>query len=246
MSVHALDWQAVLTGQPASWLWSGLSLTASLTVWSGVLATLLAMLLLALRLSSLHLLQRCSAAYVTLFRNTPLAIQLLFWYFGGLHALPQDWRDWLNDEHVLGALHFPSAEVLVAVWSLSLFTAAFLCEEMRAGVRSLPAGQMEAARSQGFSHWQSLRLVILPQALRQAWQPLIGQYLNLMKNSPLTMSIAVGELMYQTNQVESYNLHAIEAYAVAAVLYLLLGLVLSILLQGVGKVLWRKGGLDAR
>ena len=86
----------------------------------------------------------------------------------------------------------------------------------------------------------------MPQALRYAWQPLIGQYLSLMKNSPLTMSIAVTELLYQTNQIESFNLHAIEAYAVATLLYLLLGLLLSLALQQLGKGMFVSGDLHVK
>jgi polar amino acid transport system permease protein len=241
MSAYRLDWSAVLSGQPLIWLESGLRLTVNLFVWSSLLATLIAILLLALRLTPSRSLQGLSAAYVTLFRNTPLAVQLLFWYFGGLQLLPQPVHDWLNNAHSLGGVRFPSTETLVGIWSLGLFTAAFLTEEMRAGVRAVASGQVEAARSQGFSHWQSLRLIVLPQALRHAWQPLIGQYLNLMKNSPLTMSIAVTELLYQTNQIESYNLHAIEAYAVATVIYLTLGLVISLLLQRLGWLMFTPG-----
>lgn len=245
MSAIRLDWSAVLSGQPLSWVESGLWLTINLTLWASVLATAIALLLLALRLTPSRIAQGLSAAYVTLFRNTPLAVQLLFWYFGALPLLPQAWRDWLNGAHSLGMWHFPATETLVGIWSLALFGAAFLSEEMRAGVRAVAAGQREAARSQGFSHWQSLHLIILPQAFRNAWQPLIGQYLNLMKNSPLTMSIAVTELLYQTNQIESLNLHAIEAYMVATGLYLALGLVISLLLQRLGVVLFASGGRHA-
>lgn len=242
MSGLSLDWSAVLSGQPRQWLIAGLWGTIGLTFWASLLATLLAVLLLALRLSRHRPARLAAAGYVTLFRNTPLAVQLLFWYFGGLQCLPQAVRDGLSDGPTVLGVAVPSTEMLVGVWSLGLFAAAFLAEDLRAGVRAVPAGQMEAALSQGFSRWQSLRLVILPQALAHAWQPLIGQYLNLMKNSPLTMSIAVAELMYKTSQIESYNLHGIEAYAVASVLYLAIGLVMSLLLARLGRVLFRHGG----
>jgi len=234
MSGYVMDWSAVLSGQPLKWLLQGLWVTSELTLLASGLATLLALLLLAMRLAPNRGLQALSAAYVSLFRNTPLAVQLLFWYFGGSLWLPGTWRVWLNASHSLGGVNFPSMELLVGVWSLGLFSAAFITEELRAGVRALDPGQREAATSQGFSQWQSLRLVVLPQALRYAWQPLIGQYLNLLKNSPLTMSIAVAELMYQTNQIESFNFHAIEAYAVASLIYLALGLLISTLLTRFG------------
>lgn len=242
MSGYTLDWSAVLSGEPRQWLISGLWGTIGLTCWASLFATVLAVLLLAMRLSRHRPVRLAAAGYVTLFRNTPLAVQLLFWYFGGLQCLPQPVRDWLSDGPTVLGVTVPSTEMLVGVWSLGLFTAAFLAEDLRAGVRAVPAGQMEAALSQGFGRWQSLRLVVLPQALAHAWQPLIGQYLNLMKNSPLTMSIAVTELMYKTSQIESYNLHGIEAYAVASALYLAIGLVMSLLLARLGRVLFQHGG----
>ena len=230
MGGYHFDWSAVLSGQPLDWLLHGMGVTLELTLLAGVMATLLALVLLSLRLAGPRPLQWIGAGYITLFRNTPLAVQLLFWYFGGVVWLPESARNWLNAGHQLFGIGFPSTELLVGIWSMGLFTAAFLAEELRAGVRAVPQGQLEAARSQGFSQWQSLRLVILPQALAHAWQPLVGQYLNLLKNSPLAMSIAVTEIMYQTSQIESFNFHGIEAYAVASVIYLLLGVVLSAVL----------------
>ena len=246
MSALHLDWQAVLTGQPAHWLLSGLGMTLSLTLWGGLLAMVIATLLLALRLSGTRWLSLPAQIYVLAFRNTPLAVQLLAWYFGGLSCLPDNWREWLNNEPHLGPLALPTPEVLVGIWALGLFSAAFLAEDLRAGVGGVPKGQLEAARSQGFSYVQALRYVVLPQALRHAWQPLIGQWLNLMKNSSLTMSIAVAELMYQTNQVESFNLHSIESYAVASAIYLLLGVGMSLLLQTCGQRLFAERTTHAR
>ncbi len=245
MSTLHLDWQAVLSGEPARWLLSGLGMTISLTLWGGLLACAIAALLLGMRLSGKRWLSWPAQAYVMVFRNTPLAVQLLAWYFGGLSCLPGSWREWLNNEPHLGPLALPGPEALVGVWALGLFTAAFLAEDLRAGVGGVPRGQLEAARSQGFSYAQSLRYIVLPQALRHAWQPLIGQWLNLMKNSSLTMSIAVAELMYQTNQVESFNLRAIESYAAASVIYLLLGVGLSLLLQVAGHRLFAERAVHA-
>ena len=234
MNGYQLDWLAVLTGEPRQWLLSGLVVTLLLSLTASLLATLLAAGLVALSLSPLRGFRWLAAGLVTLFRNTPLLVQLLFWYFGVLPLLPEPWREWLNLDHEWLGLNLLSAEFLAGVWGLGLFSAAFIAEEWQSGIRTLDRGQFEVSRSQGLSRWQSLRHVILPQALANSWQPLIGQYLNVMKNSTLAMSIAVAELCYQVNQVESFNLHAIEAYAIGAALYLLLGLVLSHLLSALG------------
>ncbi len=110
-----------------------------------------------------------------------------------------------------------------------LFTAAFLVEEIQAGLLAVPRGQVEAAQSQGFSQLAIFRWVLLPQGLQNAWQPVVGQYLNLMKLSSLATGIGLGELTYQTRQIESFNAHALEAFAVGSALYLLLGLLMSVL-----------------
>jgi len=80
-------------------------------------------------------------------------------------------------------------EFASAVIALTIYTSAFIAEDIRSGVRSIPKEQMEAARSSGFSYIRSMRYIILPQAVRLTIPPLINQFLNLMKNSSLAMTI---------------------------------------------------------
>ncbi|HAP81375.1 MAG TPA: hypothetical protein DCQ57_07340, partial [Enterobacteriaceae bacterium] len=117
-----------------------------------------------------------------------------------------------------------------SAWGLGVFTSAFLIEEIEAGLSAVPTGQREAALSQGFSTWSLFRFVLLPQGLANAWQPIVGQYLNLMKLSSLASGIGFAELTYQVRQIESYNAHALEAFAVGTVLYLLLGVAMGMAL----------------
>ena len=226
-----LDWAGVLTGQPLAWLISGFVTTLYVTLAASVLATLIALLMVALRLAPGPVGRGLVAAYVSVFRNTPLLVQLLFWYFAAWGALPQDWRFFIGDPHSWAILppniSWLTPEFLCTGWGLALFTAAFLVEELQAGLNSVPAGQTEAAVSQGFSRWQILRYVLLPQGLVNAWQPLIGQYLNLMKLSSLASGIGFAELTYQVSQIESYNAHALEGFAVGTLLYLVLGMAMG-------------------
>ncbi len=106
------------------------------------------------------------------------------------------------------------------MWGLGVFTSAFLVEEIASGLRAVSHGQREAALSQGFTPWQELRFILLPQGLGNARQPIVGQYLNLMKLSSLASGIGFAELTYQVRQIESYNAHALEAFAVGTALYL--------------------------
>ncbi|PDO88105.1 amino acid ABC transporter permease [Kosakonia pseudosacchari] len=232
MALH-LDWAGVLSGQPAQWITSGFLTTIWVTVAGTVLATVLTVLLLALRLAGGKAGRSVVAVWVSLFRNTPLLVQLLFWYFAAWNVLPLSFRQYVNDDHTFsilpGDVWWFTPEFLSSAWALGLFTAAFLVEEIQAGLHAVPRGQVEAAQSQGFGPLALFRWVLLPQGLQNAWQPVVGQYLNLMKLSSLATGIGLGELTYQTRQIESFNAHALEAFAIGSALYLLLGLVMSVL-----------------
>ena len=232
MGLH-LDWAGVLTGQPAQWITSGFLTTVWVILAGMALATLLTVLLLALRLAGGTVGRGAVAVWVSLFRNTPLLVQLLFWYFAAWNLLPQSFRQYVNDDHAFsilpGDVWWLTPEFLSSAWALGLFTAAFLVEEIQAGLLAVPRGQVEAAQSQGFSKLALFRWVLLPQGLHNAWQPVVGQYLNLMKLSSLATGIGFAELTYQTRQIESYNAHALEAFAIGSALYLALGLVMSLL-----------------
>lgn len=232
------DWAGVLTGQPLQWIISGFLTTLYVSIVGSLLATLLTVLLQALRLSSSRLARGAVAAFVSVFRNTPLLVQLLFWYFAAYGALPQSWRFYIGDNHPWatfpGNIAWLTPEFLCAAWGLALFTAAFLVEEVQAGLNSVPKGQTEAAISQGFSRKTLLLSILLPQALINAWQPITGQYLNLMKLSSLATGIGFSELTYQVSQIESYNAHAFEGFAVGTLLYLALGLILGWLMTAFG------------
>lgn len=225
------DWAGVLTGQPLQWIISGFLTTLYVSIAGSVLATLLVVLLIALRLSQSRLARGAVATFVSVFRNTPLLVQLLFWYFAAYGALPQSWRFYIGDTHAWavfpGNIAWLTPEFLCAAWGLGLFTAAFLVEEVQAGLNSVPKGQTEAAISQGFSRKTLLLSILLPQALTNAWQPITGQYLNLMKLSSLATGIGFSELTYQVSQIESYNAHAFEGFAVGTLLYLALGMILG-------------------
>lgn len=236
----AMDWAGVLTGLPLQWILSGFLTTLWVSVTGILLATLLAVLLLALRLSGNRQGQRLVAGWVSVFRNTPLLVQLMFWYFAGWNLLPRRFIDFVNAEHAWsilpGDVWWLTPEFICSAWGLAVFTSAFLVEEIASGLQAVSAGQREAALSQGFSGWVAFRYILLPQGLANAWQPVVGQYLNLMKLSSLTSGIGFAELTYQVRQIESYNAHALEAFAVGTALYLLTGIVLGIVLTRLGPV----------
>lgn len=232
--IAVLDWQGVFSGPPLQWMTSGFLTTLWVSIAGIALATLLAFLLLGLRLAGGHSGRALVACWVSLFRNTPLLVQLLFWYFAAWNLLPLTVRDFVNDEHgwsiLPGNVWWLTPEFLCAMWGLGVFTSAFLIEEIASGLRAIPDGQREAALTQGFTTPGLFRHILLPQGLANAWQPIVGQYLNLMKLSSLASGIGFAELTYQVRQIESYNAHALEAFAVGTVLYLLTGVIFGLLL----------------
>lgn len=233
-----IDWAGVLSGQPLRWIISGFLTTVWVTLAGIALATVLTLLMTGLRLAGGRAGRGVVAVWVSLLRNTPLLVQLLFWYFAAWSFLPQALRDFINDEHngsiLPGNVWWLTPEFLSAAWGLGLFTSAFLLEEIRSGLQAVPKGQTEAALAQGFSAWGLFRWILLPQGLVNAWQPMVGQYLNLMKLSSLATGIGFAELTYQVRQIESYNAHALEAFAVGTALYLLLGIIMGTLFTWFG------------
>lgn len=236
--MHTMDWQGVLSGQPLQWIISGFLTTLWVTVAGIVLATLLAILLISLRLTGNRFGIGVVNVWVSVFRNTPLLVQLMFWYFAAWNLLPRGVITFVNAEHgwsiLPGDVWWLTPEFICSAWGLGGFTSAFLVEEIASGLQAVSDGQREAAIAQGFSSWATLRHILLPQGLVNAWQPIVGQYLNLMKLSSLASGIGFAELTYQVRQVESYNAHALEAFAVGTALYLLTGIALGMLLTRLG------------
>lgn len=207
-----------------NWLWNGFLITLLISFWTIIIATLFGFILSAARDSSIAPIRWLAASYTSLFRNTPLLVQLFFWYFASGEILPQSVMMWLNTPHevsLLGiTLSWPSFEFLAGVIGLTFYSAPFIAEELRAGIQGVKQGQKYASLALGLTQWQSMRYVILPQAFRIALPPLLGQYMNVIKNSSLTMAIGVAELSYASRQVETESLRTFEAFGVATVLYI--------------------------
>ena len=119
--------------------------------------------------------------------------------------------------------------LVAGILILSLFGGAYLAELIRAGIESIPASQLESARAIGFTSWQTYRIVIVPQALRQILPPLTGQFASLIKDSSLLSIIAIGEFTLAAQQVNSATYRTLESYLPLALGYLALTLPISLL-----------------
>ncbi|HIJ95433.1 MAG TPA: amino acid ABC transporter permease [Desulfuromonadales bacterium] len=222
MLTYTFDWSIITSGKYFEWLLSGLIVTLKLSALSIVLAFILGLLIAVMRMSHNRVVRWIAHAYLEFFRNTPLLVQIFFWYFGSYKILPSVVNDWLNTN---------GFEFAAAATALTIYTSAFIAEDIRSGVLSIPKEQMEAARSAGFSYLRSMQYIILPQAVRITIPPLINQFLNLAKNSSLAMTIGVMEMTYQARQVESYTFKGFEAFTAATMVYLVLSIVITVLVN---------------
>ncbi len=210
----------LLHGRYHDWLLKGLLTTIQLSVIAFTLALVLGLLLAALRTVPFKPTQWFAAAYVEYHRNTPALVQLFFWYFAMPEVLPQPLKEWIYKQN---------AEFVFAVIALGLCVSAYIAEDIRSGMRSIPRQQHEAARAIGFSFAQSLAYIILPQAVRVALPSLINRALLTVKNSSLAMTVGVGELIYQARQVESMSFRTYEAFSFITLCYLVMTLSLMAL-----------------
>jgi general L-amino acid transport system permease protein len=294
--------------------WVGLLNTMLVAVLGIILATVLGFMIGLARLSSNWLVARLATVYIEIIRNVPLLLQILFWYFAVLQALPQP-RDsivfadlfylsnrgfsapepifqegfgwvllafigavaaaigiarWARRRReatgqpfhtalvVLGlvvglpllaflltgmplAFDHPEMgrfklqggmvmlpELVALVLALSIYTAAFIAETVRAGVLAVSHGQIEAAHALGLKHGQTLRFVVIPQALRVIIPPLTSQYLNLTKNSSLAVAIGYPDFVNVfTGIVLNQTGQAVEVIAITMAVYLTLSLLTS-------------------
>ena len=237
---YTFQWEKMFSGEPALWMWDGFVTTLQISTVALIFSMIMGVIICICRMTPFKPLQWFSLAYTEFFRNTPLLVQIFFWYNASHYVIPAGINEWLNDLYY----HFPgpfslfgveftgewvlfSSEFFYGVIALTVYTSAFIAEEIRAGIFSIPKNQLEASRAVGLSFLQGYRYVILPQALRIVIPPLISQALNLIKNSSLCMVIGVGEMMYQATQIESYYAIPFEAFSVALLIYMTISLIVS-------------------
>ena len=199
----------------------GLGITLKLFALSWVLAMALASLLMAVRSAAGPWAQRAVWLFVEYHRNVPGLVQIFVWYFGVPQLLPKVMQQWVNRH---------DGEFVLSCIALTLYAAAYMSEDLRSGLRSLPRGQADAARSLGMNYRQSLLYILLPQALRASLPPLVNQTLALFKATSLAMTVGVADLMHATRQIENETYRTFEIFLVASACYL----AISWLIMGAG------------
>ena len=161
--------------------------TIKLTAYSGVGALILGTVLAAMRLSPVPAMRFLGASYVNILRNTPLTLILLFCSFGLSQTLG------VTLANPRSPTSIADSNFRLAVLGLAVYTAAFVCESVRAGVNTVPVGQAEAARSLGLTFSQNMRIILLPQAFRAVIAPLGSVLIALTKNTTIASAIGVAE-----------------------------------------------------
>jgi len=227
----SFDFSILLSGRFHDMLVGGLWLSVQLLAVTLALALPLAVGIALMRLSGVRVLQAFAWTFVEAIRNVPLLAHMLFWYFGAPELLPEDTRTWLYEHNF---------EALAATVALTLYAAAYMSEDVRSGIRAIPKVQLEAGRALGFGFLATMRLVVLPQALRVTVPPLVSQVLNLWKDTSIATVIGTAELMYQAAKVETATFRSFEPFAFATLSYL----AVSLLITGLG--LWYQQRNPAR
>ena len=224
-----LDW-SILWGDAGLLILQGLVVTLQLSAWVLALAFVLGLAFGTLRWIGLRVMEPICWFYVEFARNTPPVVQLLFWYFSASYILP----GWLFLQ-----LRDFGYEFGAAVVALAIYHGAFIAEVVRAGLNSVPKGQFEGARALGLGPLQSLRRIVMPQALRITIPPLVNESVAIIKNTSLAMAIGVTELTYQYKHIDNFAFRGTEALAAITVLYVAICLALSALTTRLGHQLSR-------
>lgn len=187
------------------YLVDGLKMTLLVTIAAMILGILAGLMAALMRLSKLAPLRFLGAAYVDFFRSTPPMIQLIWIYY----CLPI----------VLG-IEVPA--LISGAIALSVSTGSFLAEIFRGGILSIEKGQREAAIALGMTSSQSMRRIILPQAIRRMIPPITNVFISTLKASSLVGTVAIADLMWQSNNLIMYTFRPLEILTVTAAIYFLL------------------------
>ena len=189
----------------------GVEYTLMLAIVSVSLAVIPAMLLALMRLSRNKVVKTISGAYIAVFRSTPMLVQLSIIYFGlfGVISIPR--------VTILGFVDL--SRFIPGVVALALNSSAYVAEIFRAGILAVDAGQMEAARSLGLSKWQGMKLVMLPQAIKNVLPALANEVVTMVKESSICSMLGMAELMFGAKAVASTTYISLAPYTLAALIY---------------------------
>lgn len=184
----------------------GIKVTLLLALLTIIFGSILGLLLCILKISKFKISRGIASIYIEIIRGTPLIVQLIIIHYG---------------------FKINMTEITSATLALSLNSAAYIAEIIRAGISSVNNGQMEAARSLGMNHFTSMKLIIIPQAIKNILPALANEFVVLIKESAIVSYIGLADIMYKANQIRSLTYLTLEPLLVAALIYFVITFTLS-------------------
>lgn len=206
----------------SSFFTEGIVNTLIIAAFSVFLGTLLGTVMATMRMGRIAPLRWLAVAYIEFIRGTPLMVQLMFIFYGlpmiGIKIPDISW--------------IPNFSRFAAgIVAMSMNSCAYVAEIIRSGIQAVDIGQTEAARSVGFSSGEAMRLVVLPQAVKNILPALGNEFVTVIKESSIVSVIGIADLMFRTNDIIALSYRSLECLAVAAVLYFIMTFISSRLIS---------------
>jgi len=195
----------------------GLGWTLAVSAVAWIIAMAIGALIGTIRTTDRPWMVRLGNAWVELFRNIPLLVQMFLWYFVIPEFIPP-LKAWMVKADPI------QSQFLSAVLCLGLFTSARIAEQVRAGIQSLSRGQRFAGMAVGFTQPQVYRYVLLPMAFRIVIPPLTSETMNLIKNSSIALTIGLAELTFRSREIGEYTFNFFEAFTAATIIYIVIAM----------------------
>jgi glutamate/aspartate transport system permease protein len=218
------NWGVLFQDPYLGWLILGVQWTFAVALAAWVIALVVGIVVGVGRTLPSRPISLICTAYVELFRNVPLLVQMFLWYFVMPEMVPDEVGRWMKRD-------MPNPEYVTAVIALGLYTASRVAEQVRAGINAVGPGLTNAAYANGFSVAQTYRYILLPISFRLIVPPMTSEFLTIFKNSALALTIGLLELTAQSQQIAEYTFNGFEAYTAATVIYVCIALVATLVMQ---------------
>ena len=208
-------------------LWSGLEWTLATALSAWIMALVLGAIIGTIRTMPSKTATWFANAYVELFRNIPLLVQMFLWYFVMPELMPVAIGDWLKA--------LPNAPFITAVLCLGFFTSSRVAIQVSAGIHALSGGQKMAGTALGLTLPQTYRYILLPMAFRIILPPLTSEFLNIIKNSAVALTIGLMELTARARSMQEFSFQVFEAFTAATIIYILVNICVVYLMHFIEK-----------
>ncbi len=218
------NWGVLFEEPYLGWLISGVEWTFAVALAAWVIALVVGILIGVGRTLPSRPVALFCTAYVELFRNVPLLVQMFIWYFVVPELMPSEIGRWMKRD-------MPNPEYITAVVALGFYTASRVAEQVRAGIEAVGKGLTSAAYAGGLSTAQTYRYVLLPISFRLIVPPMTSEFLTVFKNSSLALTIGLLELTAQSQQIAEYTFNGFEAFTAATVIYVSIALTATLIMQ---------------